>query len=343
MFARVVIFSKVITTNYTSLANYRCWIPSNICDPVQIVSWVWKTCAVSMVSDGFQLVSTSWRNSAMDLLKVTYTPEINGWNPRPWFPKTNFVWGGFFNATFYGMWFQWIHLATLKYIEINRGASSLKTIQTKTSHRSGKWGAWKMSLVSKTCNFPLPWFVWERVLSSWWFQLIFSILDPRLIELLNIYLFIFARVPWHPVLSLTLHKFTVYKYIFVFTKICYHQIQINFSCFTFCLWWIHGAQPTTGFRLQAIPVRWFFWLPWGGRSKLVFPKWYGLHVYTVSKAKKFQKEKLDWFFWKDMMIFSFQQHVRLKDECGIWSQWQMDRYFNMKTWSWNKLLGHTTA
>ena len=57
-------FSRVITTNYilfiyTSLVNYRWRIPSNICDPVQIVSWVWKTCAVSMGSDGFQLVFTS--------------------------------------------------------------------------------------------------------------------------------------------------------------------------------------------------------------------------------------------------------------------------------------------
>ena len=88
----------------------------------------------------------------MDLLKVTYTPEINGWNPRPGFPKANFLWGiGFFNATFYhGDVIPMTSPATLKCIEINRGAFQPQ------KNGSGKWGAWKMSLVSKTCNFPLP-------------------------------------------------------------------------------------------------------------------------------------------------------------------------------------------
>ena len=66
----------------------------------------------------------------MDLLKVTYTPEINGWNPRPWFPNAK--------LSTMGMGFQWIHPATLIVLLKSTGGG-FQPQKNSAKNKSWKW------------------------------------------------------------------------------------------------------------------------------------------------------------------------------------------------------------
>lgn len=175
----------MITVKYTPLASLS---------RLQMVNPFQRLCAFSMGSDGFQLVFMSWRKFRSGFVppkSTAGTRDHNGfqklvslekklekthslvkqllmsrgfqWYFPPWiyalFPRIRGL-----ESTF--LWFQMNSPSSIEiYWNQQQGLSGLR-IQTKANHGSGKQGEGKMSLVSKTCNCPLPWLFEEYYLAG---------------------------------------------------------------------------------------------------------------------------------------------------------------------------------